>query len=71
MNGTLNQSKLDTPLKDWVMNNNIDKVNQLIPDIGKDENDIDFNVSLDIDNFKIFLTERKKLLVKQLKKMVI
>ena len=41
-------------------NNNIDKVNQLIPD-----------VSLDIADFKTFLTERKTLLVGQLKKMVI
>ena len=59
LNGTLNQSKLDTPLKDWVSNNNIDKVNQLIP-----------NVSLDIADFKTFLTERRTLLVRQLKKMV-
>ncbi|QLH47663.1 MAG: hypothetical protein HWD58_19840 [Bacteroidota bacterium] len=60
LNGTLNQSKLDTPLKDWVTNNNIDKVNQLIP-----------NISLDIADFKTFLTERKTLLVGQLKKMVL
>jgi len=60
LNGTLNQSKLDTPLKDWVTNNNIDKVNQLIPD-----------VSLDIADFKAFLTERKTLLIGQLKKMVV
>ncbi|WP_367916548.1 DUF262 domain-containing protein [Leadbetterella sp. DM7] len=60
LNGTLNQSKLDTPLKDWVTNNKIDKVNQLIP-----------NVSLDIADFKAFLTERKTLLIGQLKKMVV
>jgi hypothetical protein len=71
LNGTLNQSKLDTPLKDWVISSNVDKINQLIPEIGKDENDIDFNVSLDIADFKTFLTERKKLLVGQLKKMVV
>jgi len=59
LNGTLNQSKLDTPLKDWVTFNNIDKVNQLIP-----------NVSLDISDFKLFLTERKNLLINHLKKMV-
>lgn len=59
LNGTLNQSKLDSPLKDWVTKNNIDKVNQLIPD-----------VSLDITDFKTFLTARKSLLVRQLKKMV-
>lgn len=60
LNGTLNQSKLDTPLKDWVTNNTIDKVNQLIPD-----------VSLDIVDFKFFLKERKKLLIAQLRRMVL
>jgi len=59
LNGTLNQSKLDSPLKDWVAKNNIDIVNQLIP-----------NVSLDISDFKYFLTERKTLLKDQLKKMI-
>ena len=71
LNGTLNQSKLDTPLKVWVISNNVDKVNQLIPDFAKDENGTDYNVSLDIIDFKAFLTERKKLLVGQLKKMVV
>lgn len=60
LNGTLNQSKLDTPLKDWVMNNKIDKINQLIPD-----------VSLDIVDFRFFLEERKKLLIGQLRRMVV
>jgi hypothetical protein len=59
LNGTLNQSKLDSSLKDWVQNNNIDLVNQLIP-----------NVSLDIKDFKAFLSERKALLKKQLSKIV-
>lgn len=58
LNGTLNQSKNDTPLKDWVETNKVDKVNQLIPD-----------VNLDITNFKCFLTERKKNLVQRLKEM--
>lgn len=71
LNGTLNQSKLNTPLKDWVINNSIDKVNQLIPDISKDEHGMDFNVSLDIIDFKVFLNERKKLLIKQLKNMIV
>ncbi len=57
LNGILNESKGATPLKDWV--NNIDKSNQLIPD-----------VSLDISDFKTFITERKKLLKKQLENMV-
>lgn len=60
LNGTLNQSKLDSPLKDWVAKNNIDKVNQLIPD-----------VSLDIEDFRMFLDERKTLLKGQLRKMII
>jgi uncharacterized protein with ParB-like and HNH nuclease domain len=60
LNGTLNQSKLDSPLKEWVRKNNIDIVNQLIP-----------NVSLDIVDFRTFLTERKALLKKQLSKMVV
>lgn len=60
LNGTLNQSKLDSPLKNWVSNNNIDLVNQLIP-----------NVSLDITDFKVFLTERKALLKKQLSKIIV
>jgi uncharacterized protein with ParB-like and HNH nuclease domain len=71
LNGTLNQSKLDTPLKDWIKINKIDKINQLIPEIGKDENDIEFIVSLDISDFRSFLTERKKLLIGQLKKMLV
>ncbi len=60
LNGTLNQSKLDKPLKDWIDNNNIDKSNQLIP-----------NVSLDILDFREFIAARKKLLTEQLKTMVI
>ena len=60
LNGHLNQSKLASPLKDWVSENNIDKSNQLIPD-----------VSLDILDFKAFTIERKKLLKQQLKEMVV
>jgi uncharacterized protein with ParB-like and HNH nuclease domain len=59
LNGILNQSKLDTPLAEWVLNNRIDKLDQLIPD-----------VSLDVKDFRTFLAERKKLLVGQLKRMV-
>lgn len=59
LNGILNESKLASPLKDWVIENNIDKPNQLIPD-----------VSLEISDFKTFISERKKLLKKQLKNMV-
>jgi len=60
LNGTLNQSKLASPLKDWVTTNNIDKVNQLIP-----------NESLDIADFKNFVIKRKELLKTQLKNMVV
>jgi hypothetical protein len=59
LNGILNQSKLDTPLAEWVLNNRIDKLDQLIPD-----------VSLDVKDLRNFLAERKKLLVGQLKRMV-
>lgn len=59
LNGTLNQSKLDTPLNEWVTDNNVDKVNQLIP-----------NVSLDIKDFRAFIESRKTLLKNQLKKLV-
>jgi uncharacterized protein with ParB-like and HNH nuclease domain len=60
LNGILNESKGASALKEWVEQNNIDKSNQLIPD-----------VSLDISDFRTFITERKKLLIKQLKNLVI
>ena len=60
LNGTLNQSKGQLPLKDWVVANNIDKVNQLIPD-----------ESLDIVDFKKFIQKRKELLKTQLKNMIV
>ena len=60
LNGTLNQSKLASPLKDWVAKNNIDKVNQLIP-----------NESLDIADFKNFIIKRKELLRAELKRMIL
>lgn len=59
LNGTLNISKQDTALQDWVIKNNIDKVNQLIP-----------NVSLDIADFKTFIAERRELLKTTLKQLV-
>lgn len=52
LNGSLNQSKLDTPLIDWVKDKNIDLENQLIP----------ISVSLEIKDFRAFIDERKKLL---------
>ncbi|UOE49147.1 DUF262 domain-containing protein [Mucilaginibacter sp. SMC90] len=59
LNGSMNQSKLDTPLHDWVVNNRVDRINQLIPD-----------VSLQPDDLRVFLSERKKMLIEQLKRMV-
>jgi hypothetical protein len=60
LNSILNETKGASYLKEWVDLYNIDKSNQLIPD-----------VSLDISDFRNFISERKKLLVKHLKNMVI
>jgi uncharacterized protein with ParB-like and HNH nuclease domain len=60
LNGTLNQSKLAKPLKDWVAANNVDLVNQLIPT----------NINLDISDFKNFIEKRKQLLRTSIKKLV-
>lgn len=60
LNGSLNESKNDMALKDWVAGKNIDLDNQLIPK----------NVSLDIDDFKGFISERKKLLKSKLRAIV-
>lgn len=60
LNGALNESKNDTPLKEWVENKSIDLDNQLIP---KD-------VSLDITHFKDFITERERLLRSKLQAVV-
>lgn len=59
LNGSLNQSKLATPLIDWVRDNNIDKVNQLIPT----------DVSLDIKDFREFIDKRKELLKDKFKEI--
>jgi len=61
LNGTLNQSKLASPLDSWVNANNIDKVTQLIPG----------DVSLNISDFKTFISKRKELLKTKLKNMVL
>lgn len=53
LNSSLNESKLDTPLIDWVKDKNIDLDNQLIPK----------NVSLDVKDFQDFVKARKELLV--------
>lgn len=55
LNSSLNESKLDTPLKKWITDKNIDLDNQLIP---KD-------TDLDILNFPDFVKKRKELLKKK------
>lgn len=55
LNSSLNGSKLATPLKEWVNNNNIDLDNQLIPK----------GVDLDVTNFSEFVQKRKELLKKK------
>jgi uncharacterized protein with ParB-like and HNH nuclease domain len=59
LSGSLNQSKLATPLVDWVNDKHIDKDNQLIPS----------NISLDIREFKVFIDERRKLLKQKFKEI--
>lgn len=56
LNGSLNESKLDTPLAKWVADKNIDLDNQLIP---KD-------VSLDPAAFKEFISKRREMLKQRL-----
>jgi uncharacterized protein with ParB-like and HNH nuclease domain len=60
LNSSLNGSKNDKPLKEWVAQNKIDLTTHIIPQ----------NISLDISNFKQFIEERKKLLVKKIKTLV-
>lgn len=60
LNSSLNGSKNDKSLKDWVAQNNIDLDTHIIPK----------NISLDISNFKQFIGERKKLLITKIKALV-
>lgn len=60
LNGILNESKNATPLKEWIVVNKVDLDNQLIP---KD-------LSLDIKDFKNFITKRKETLKERLIKIV-
>jgi len=59
LNEKENESKGASPLKEWVSANKVDIKNKFIPDI-----------SLDILDFKAFITVRKKLLKETLVKMV-
>ena len=56
----LNETKLATPLDQWVRDNNISLENQLIPN----------NVSLEVKAFRSFYEKRKNLLKKRLKWMI-
>lgn len=60
LNGALNESKNDTPLADWVAKNNIDKKSLFIND----------STSLDIKDFKAFITDRRSKLKEYLKNCV-
>lgn len=60
LNSVMNESKQDAMLKDWVHDNSISLENQLIPN----------NVSLEVADFKTFVEERNKLLVKRLKSII-
>lgn len=55
-----NESKGDTPLKDWVKREKIDKKKYLIPE---------GTGALDVTNFKQFLSERAEILTKELKRL--
>ena len=55
LDGRMNVSKNDTPLKEWIEANDINPESCIIP-----------NVSYEFTNFEEFYNERKKLLVKRL-----
>ena len=60
LNSSLNESKQDVPLCQWIREKNIDLDNQLIP---KD-------VSLDVADFKQFIDKRRQYLKTQLKTII-
>lgn len=60
LNGAMNVSKNDTPLAEWVAKENIDKKSLYIND----------TTSLDIKDFKAFITERRAILKNYLKNIV-
>ena len=57
LNGSMNASKNDTPLAEWVAKENIDKKSLYVND----------TTSLDIKDFKAFITERRAILKNYLK----
>ena len=60
LNSSLNTSKNDKPLKDWVAQNNVDLNSHIIPQ----------GIGLEVSNFKQFIEERKKLLITKIKALV-
>ena len=60
LNGSLNRSKQDKPLEDWVRDSHIDLASQIIPHA----------ISLDIRNFKEFITKRKAELMTRIRSLV-
>jgi uncharacterized protein with ParB-like and HNH nuclease domain len=60
LNGRLNESKNDKPLKDWVAEQNIDKKSLFVSD----------TTSLEIKDFKSFIQERKNIIKDYLKSIV-
>lgn len=60
LNGLMNESKKDMPLKDWVSENNID-VKTLF---------VDSATSLELKDFRAFIKERRRKLKEQLKKII-
>ena len=60
LNGSMNTSKNDTPLAEWVAKENIDKKSLYVND----------TTSLDIKDFKAFITERRAILKNYLKNIV-
>lgn len=60
LNGLMNESKNDSPLADWVSKHNIDKKTLFVND----------TTSLDIKDFKAFITDRRIVLKEYLKGVV-
>ena len=60
LNGSMNESKKDSPLAEWVSKNNIDKKSLFVND----------TTSLDIKDFKAFIVARKAILNEYLNKLV-
>jgi hypothetical protein len=60
LNDSMNRSKQDKPLADWVAEQRIDRTAYLLPP----------EVGLDMDSFKVFIEARRVLLTKRLREVV-